>query len=369
MKKIVRNRRLAIVTAFVLVATVVGGGLVHADQFDAKIRQLENQNAVSQNLADQYTAQARNYQDAVDRLQHAIDSLQSYMDATQQQIDKLQKQIDEAQAEIDYNRKLLAQSILALYQTGQTSTFEVLASSTDLSDFVNREQYQTAVQDKVKSTFDKITALQLSLQDKQQQLKTVLGNLKQQEEAKAQAQNKESQLLAYSASQRDAYNNKIANNNSQIASLRAAQAAANASQFGNNLIAGDPNHGGYPAYLDNAYQDSISDPWGMLNRECVSYTAWKVQQTFGDMPYWGQVVANAKNWPADARAAGISTGSTPRVHSVAIWPIGTYGHAMWVEGVYNNGDTIHVSQYNYDYQGHYSEMTISSAGLTYIYFQ
>jgi surface antigen len=104
----------------------------------------------------------------------------------------------------------------------------------------------------------------------------------------------------------------------------------------------------------------------MFNRECVSYTAWKVYQTFGHMPYWGGV-GNANQWPADARNYGIETGTVPRAHSVAISMGGAYGHAMWVEAV--SGNTIYVSQYNYDLAGHYSEMSINGSGLIYIYFQ
>jgi len=135
------------------------------------------------------------------------------------------------------------------------------------------------------------------------------------------------------------------------------------------VVAGDPGHGGYPTYLANAGQDTIIDPWGMYNRECVSYTAWKVQQTYGYMPYWGGR-GNAIEWPGDARSAGIPTGGAPRVHSVAIWNVGAFGHAMWVEAVNSDG-SIYVSQYNYDYQGHYSEMYVSAAQaktFTYIYF-
>ena len=84
-------------------------------------------------------------------------------------------------------------------------------------------------------------------------------------------------------------------------------------------------------------QDTIADSWGMWNRECVSYTAWKVYQTYGYMPYWGGV-GNANQWPGDAQAAHIPTGSTPRVHSVAISMGGAFGHATYVESV--NGNSI-----------------------------
>ena len=150
----------------------------------------------------------------------------------------------------------------------------------------------------------------------------------------------------------------------EVATLQAAQIAANQHLDG-TIVAGDPGHGGYPARWDNAWQDSTLDSWGMYNRECVSYTAWKVYQTYGHMPYWGGV-GNANQWVRDARSAGIATSTTPRVHSVAISMNGYYGHAMWVEAV--SGSMIYVSQYNYDLRGHYSEMWINSSALTYIYF-
>jgi len=152
----------------------------------------------------------------------------------------------------------------------------------------------------------------------------------------------------------------------EIAKLQAAQVLAN-QKLGGLVVAGDPNHGGYPAKWDAPVrQDSQVDSWGMYSRECVSYAAWKVYQTYGTMPYWGGM-GNANQWVRDARNSGVAIGSTPQVHSVAISLRGYYGHAMWVEKT--SGDMIYVSQYNYDLHGHYSEMWINGSSLTYIYFK
>lgn len=151
----------------------------------------------------------------------------------------------------------------------------------------------------------------------------------------------------------------------KIAEWQASQAEANR-ELGGTILAGDPAHGGYPAKWDNARQDSMLDSWGMYNRECVSYAAWKVYQTYGTMPYWGGI-GNANQWVRDAKAAGIATGTTPQARSVAISMSGYYGHAMWVEKV--SGDMIYVSQYNYDLRGHYSEMWVNASHFTYIYFK
>lgn len=150
-----------------------------------------------------------------------------------------------------------------------------------------------------------------------------------------------------------------------IKELLAAQLAANKALAGTE-VDGNLRHGGYPARWDNARQDSMLDTWGMYNRECVSYAAWKVNQTFGTMPYWGGI-GNANQWVGNARAAGIPTGKTPQVHSVAISMAGYYGHAMWVEAV--KGDMIYVSQYNYGLRGRYSEMWVNGRQFTYIYFR
>ena len=82
-------------------------------------------------------------------------------------------------------------------------------------------------------------------------------------------------LLAKTRGSEAAFNSLIGQQNSQISSLRAQQAAANASRlrsYGGSVTAGDPSHGGYPSLWANASQDSLVDSWGMYNRECLLAT-------------------------------------------------------------------------------------------------
>jgi surface antigen len=354
----------ALVVGVTLSASFFVGAVVRADQFDEQIRALQQDNAAKKAVSSQLAAQASSYQDAVYRLSVQINSIRQTILDYQHQSDDIQKQIEADQIELDHQKAVLGENIKTMYLEGQISTLEILASSKDLSEFVDKQQYRNSVQSKVTATVDKITDLKLQLQVKQREIE---GLIKDQQAQQAQLDGslgQQSQLLNMTASQKAAKDAEIKTNNSQISALRAAQLAANR-RLGGTAEAGDPNHGGYPAYWDNAPQDSMIDSWGMLNRECVSYTAWKVYEAYGYMPYWGGV-GNANQWPADAQAAGIPTGSTPKAGSVAISMGGAYGHAMWVEGV--SGDYIRVSQYNYDLAGHYSEMTINGGGLTYIYF-
>lgn len=359
-------------TRFLIMTLLIGtllaggtliGGTVKADQFDQQINALQQQNSGLQDQSDSLAATAASYQQAVDQLQSVINSLQQNIVNTQSQIDALQSQINQAQIELDQQKQVLGQNIKTMYLEGDISTLEILASSKDLSDFVNKQEYRNTVADKVKSSVDKINSLKTQLTKQQRDQQTLLADLQSQQNQKQADENQQVQLLNMTEAQKATFDQQISANNSQIASLRAQQAALNR-QLGGVPSAGDPGHGGYPAVWNNAPQDSMLDSWDMYNRECVSYAAWKVYQTFHTNVQYG--FGNANQWPASARAAGISTGPTPRAHSVAIWNVGAFGHAMWVEAV--SGNTIYVSQYNYDYYGHYSEMSISASGLTYIYF-
>lgn len=88
--------------------------------------------------------------------------------------------------------------------------------------------------------------------------------------------------------------------------------------------------------------------------------------------YWG----NARDWIASAQNAGYSTGSTPTVGSVAVWPEdgGGYGHVAYVTSVTNN-NSIQVMESNYagnmsigNYRGEFDPTnTYSGSSVSYIY--
>lgn len=133
-------------------------------------------------------------------------------------------------------------------------------------------------------------------------------------------------------------------------------------------LSNQSDRGGYPSVWANAPMNAYVDSWGMYSRQSVSYVAFKVHQAYGSMPYWGGV-GNANQWPSNARAAGIPTGTTPKVGSVGVVSSGIYGHVAWAEAVNPNG-TLRVSHYNVDWSGNYAVWDNLSPSYfdTYIYF-
>lgn len=352
--------------ALALVALVGGATVVHADQYDEQIKALNAQNGQAQSLVNSLTAQAGSYQAAIDTLQAQIDAVRAQISANEAQQAAVQQQITDAQNKITEQKKYLADDIRTMYIDGQLTTIEELATSKNLSDYVDKEEYRITAQDQMNTTIKQIAALQIELQKQKDELNTLLASQKQQNDQLASAESQQQQMLAYTEGQKAAYNNQIAANSGRIAELRRQQIIANSRFIGGSPGTGPACGGGYPAKWCEIPQDSVIDTWGMYNRECVSYTAFRVAASGRYMPYWGGV-GNANQWDDNARRAGIPVDSNPRPGDVAISNAGTYGHAMYVEAV--NGDgTIFVSQYNAALDGRYSTRTLSPGGLVFIHF-
>jgi surface antigen len=366
-----------VMSALLATATLVGGR-VYADQFDNQINALRAQNAANQAQSDSLAAVAASYQQAIDALNQRIASLQSAIDATQAKIDDLNNQIAQAQAELDHEKQVLGENIKTMYLEGDVTTLEVLASSNNLSDFVNKQEYRNSVADKIKASVDKINALKAELTKQQEEQQNLLKDQQTQQKELQDSQAQQTAMLNYTEGQKAAYDAQIAAANSQISQLRAQQAAYYAAYARRGGIAGygvgEAGNGGYPSEWAFATQDTILDNWGMHNRECVSYVAWKIASTGRYMPGWGWASqGNAAQWPGAAAASGIPQGSAPRVGSAVVWGsgagLGPLGHVAYVEVV--NGDgSIEVSQYNFVH-GQFSRMHVDAgiaASLDYIYF-
>lgn len=337
-----------------------------ADQFDEKIRELQAANSANQQNVNQLQVQADSYQGEINRLQGEINALQEQIRANESKRDDLQKQIEAAQIELDKQKALLGESIKAVYVEGQITTLEMLASSKDLSEFLDKQQYRSTIQEKIKNTLDKINALKAQLKDQKTEVEKLLADQQIMNQQLGSTQAQQAEMLAYTESQKSQYVSAIRTNKANIAELRRQQVIANARFIGGPAGSGPACGGGYPARWCEIPQDSVIDTWGMYNRECVSYAAFKVAQSGRHMPYWGGR-GNANQWDDNARAAGIPVNGTPREGAVAQSDGGFYGHVMYVEHVYGDG-TILISQYNAGLDGRYSERRISAAGLEFIHF-
>ena len=349
---------------------------VLADKYDDQVKKLQSEADSYQQRASTLGVLASTLQAQLDTLTKQKNEIQAQINTSQAKRNKLEKDIAATEKKIAINKEALGEIVADMYVDSSISPLEMLASSKNIGDYVDKQEYRSSMQDNLNSTIKQIKSLRSQLEKQKKQVENVLRDQKSQKNALAAKEAEQAKLVSDTRGEESAYNGPVAKRNNEISSVRAQQAAAMAaaarqSTGGSlNIGAGSASGGGYPAIWANAEQDTIVDNWGLYNRECVSYTAWKVASTGRYVPHFGGA-GNANQWPSTTARYGIASGSTPKAGSVAIWYVGAYGHAMYVEAV--NGDgTITVSDYNNNMDGlgwgRYHYYTRSAAGLTYIYF-
>lgn len=354
-------------TSFISLAAVffLTAGIASADRFDDQIAALQQEVNQQKAQAAHLAGQADTLANKLASLQNQTAALRSQINLNQTKYDKTTDSIVQNKLKLEQQKAVLSANIKSMYLDSTVTPIEMLASSKNISEFLDQQQYLDKIKSKIQAAMADIQSLQLQLEAQQTQLTNILSDQKGQQAQLIAFQNETSSLLASTRGQEAAYQAQAKQNNSEITNLRAQQAAVLAARFG-GAVGGGACGGGYPGKWCNIPQDSAVDNWGMYNRECVSYTAFRVAASGRHMPYWGGR-GNAKEWPSSARSDGIPVDGNPRAGDVAISMMGPYGHAMYVENV--DGNKIHVSQYNYGNRGEYSEMTIPSSGLYFIHFR
>jgi surface antigen/peptidoglycan hydrolase CwlO-like protein len=345
-------------------------------------------NSTKQNLGVLQN-QASSYQDAINQLQDQISGLQAQIQTNQNTQASLQNQIIQSQQQLDQQKSNLSDDLRSLYVSGQITPIEMLATSQNISEYVDQQEAYTAVQNKIESTVQQIAALQVKLESQKTQVENLISTQQAQQSQLANTQAQQASLLSYNQDQQSQYNQQIVTTQQNISQLNARLSALNDAGSSTILSAGNCG-GGYPGLAkgvngnwgctlpQDQYPDGtlILDSWGMENRECVSYTAFMASSKYGiSTNNWG----NAYQWISAAENNGYTVDQTPSVGAIAIRNrdysvAGDVGHAMYVVAV-NGPDSITVDEYNEHYNGQFDERTFqpssydSRGGLYYIHFQ
>lgn len=336
----------------------VGMPFAAADDYFSEITRLQQENEKNEQKVLELEEQAVGYEDAINKLAAQIEALQAKIDENTRQQKRLEREIKEAEKELEVQKELLGQNIRTMYLDSGMSTLEMLASSKDISEFVDKEQYRNAIQSKIQTTLEKIQALRLKLKSQKEAVDLLLKDQVTKRAELDASRQKQHNMLAYNAAQREAFNRKTEKNRERISELIAAQRAANFNPDGGYYFIRFPgaarsfNPNAYPhrdagfsmqlgpCSHNDSWPDS-PDEWGYCTRQCVSYAAWAVEASGREAPlYWG----DAKDWVAAAYANGIPVYRTPRPGDVAISTDGQWGHAMYVQSV--SGDHFYSLEYN-----------------------
>lgn len=378
-QQIIRSTGVSVAT-LVFAAGFLFAPVVQAINYDAQINTLRAQNAETQENVDGLEDEATSLKDKINRLQKRINAIQAQINENQDKINELKGQIAKAEKELERQRGMLGENIRTMYLEGEISTLEMLASSKDLSEFVDKEQYRTTVQNKIKTTLDTINELRKELNDKKETVERRLGEQQNLNAELTAKRGENHELLSLNQSERAALDAKLRKNNKRIEELKRLQAIENMRLFGGG--AGTLGGGGYPwghakciyngtvdGYCPNydwAVNGSVWNPatGGYGYRNCTDWVSFRVRSTGRFVPGG---LGNANTWDDRAPSYGFKVSSKPKAGAAAVSNGGFYGHVMYVEAVNSDG-TILISDYNRAGTGKYATSTISPAGLRFVYF-
>lgn len=338
-----------------------------ADQYDDQIAALKVQISGNNSSINGLKAQEDTLNNKLAIINSQISTAVAELGITQTKYDQTSAQLDQAKADLVKNRAILDENLRVIYEEGNVTPIEVVASSDNFSDLVGREQYLESLQEKVQTTVKKITDLKASLEAESAELSTLLSQQQAQESALADERASAAQLLAETQGQEASYQAQVAAETQGITKLQAQQLAAREAYSTQITASGC---GGYPANWCSDQKDSYNDYWGYPIRECTSYAAWwrnTVGVTQGLSPIPSNM-GNATDWVSSARHNGLRVDSSPQVGAVAVASSDVappYGHVMIVRAV--EGSQVLVGQYNYGFTGRYSEGLWNISVLSFIH--
>lgn len=373
---IIGGRLARILIIFVATAGLIG--LLYPPQADASTlsqllqRQAELQRQAQENkkkleqtrsVVNDLTGIIGDLDQDITETEGSITNTEAQITVTEEVVSELEVDINQTQTELDGLQLKLRNAYISLYELSQASPFDTLLASSSLTEMVSQSQYIQSLQTELQGNIEKTNIAKAELEDKKNdslEQKASLVSLRQSLTKSKNSLNsrrgQKTYLLAQTQGQQAQYEALLKKLDAEHATLTQEIYAERRRLGQGETVTGGT--GGY--WWPNEPNFYAADPWLFYKRQCVSYTAQKFLNVFGQVFYNtrpGQ--GSAWNWPALARDQGYQTSSTPRAVSVVSWPANNalrmpVGHTAWVESVNSNG-TINISEYNWVIERGYSE--------------
>ena len=296
----------------------------------------------------------------VEKLNNEIYALEKQIDANQAEAADLREQIKENEEKLNIQQNALADMLVEIHFDEQPEALVILAGSSSISDYAEKQSRLETVKTQINLSATAIKTLKEELQAQKKEVDRIIATEKKQ---RSEITNKRNRISALE----DAYRDNAAAYTSDAKKAREIQAqeiAAEIAKYNRSGIIVDSGINSYP-YKSRCPGGNLTfSAYGGYGCQCTSYAGWKAHERWGvTISAWG----NAKYWASTAKMLGYKVTSTPEIHTVAVNPLGVYGHVMWVEGVNADG-TINISEYNYVYANYSMRVNVSTAGLKFIHF-
>ncbi len=225
------NRLFAAVLLFCcLMVTTVYADVTQEDIDNAKeqIESLQNQKDDVQDAVDNYTDQKENLEGDLNTFNNQMNTIVAAMNDLEDQITDKQAEITAAQQELE---DAIAQSeqqyedmklrIQFMYENSSSSMLEMLISAESISDFLNRTEYITDINNYDRDKLEEFQQLQADIEAKKETLESEEAELLALQEEKQQEQDALDQLIATTQANLNQTTTNLANAQTSLEDIEA----------------------------------------------------------------------------------------------------------------------------------------------------
>ena len=93
----------------------------------------------------------------------SIQATQAEIDLAQAEIEKLKTQIKQKEKELAYQKEVLNETVRVIYEETDTNFLEVLFSSDNISEVLDRTEYLGAIEGRIATTMEEMQKIKVAL--------------------------------------------------------------------------------------------------------------------------------------------------------------------------------------------------------------
>jgi len=311
-------------------------------------------------------ANAQTLEGEVERLDAEIAALEADIAKNQAIADDLAGQISVNEEKLGLQQAALAKLLVNMHFEDEPNAILLLAGSNSLGDYAERQSRQNTAKTQVAASAEAVRELKEELEAQKAAVDDLISSSEFMASEATAKRNQQNALKEKYQNDSEAYaRDAVAAREKMQEEIRAEMRRTQ----GNGTVGNGNNT--YPYAGNCPGDDSMYLVIGGYVCQCVSYTAWKVQEFWGvTISNWG----NASDWGRYAAANGYVVDNNPTPFSVGYSEAGYYGHVVWVESVNGNG-TINLTEYNNAYSaasGMWGDFgarnNVPASGFRYIHF-
>lgn len=135
------------------------------DNLNAQITDLTNILNAKKAEAKTFADEVAIYDDQIQTIQLQIQSTQAQIDVANSKITNINGQIADNETQMLVQKENLRENLRVFYEQGEVSSMEIIASSDNLSEYMNKSEYLRSLMENISNTVNKIEILKQQLSD------------------------------------------------------------------------------------------------------------------------------------------------------------------------------------------------------------